>query len=312
MGALILWRTEVATRQNETGTFAESTAARSVPAGQAHPRRLAALIVVGLLVLTLVGAFEWPSDAGAYRFGFGTARGGLLRGVEFRPSDGLIQAAANGELTFAVDSPSLPGGYPVSGGGMVVVAHASDMTTIYSGLKRGSVSSYLKNVHAGDILGSSSTALTDRGVVFYTFDAKERRYINPLIVMPGLVDDKAPVVRSVSLSTDGTETLVDATKPIRQGKYWLLVDTYDSSPSGTASAPFELRIFIDGSERDRLVYDAIWAKNGKSLPGESSVAPDGRLRLGPYTLQRGRVALSVVVSDYNGNTREQAYSVSVQ
>lgn len=281
--------------------------------------RTASIACAALTAVVLATAFEWPADAGAYRLGFGTPKRGLLRGVELRAADGVIKAAADGELTFVVESTSLPGGYPVSWGGMVVLSHASDMTTIYSGLQRGSISSYLKNVRKGDILGSPSTAHTDRGIMFYTFDAKERRFINPLIVMPSLGDDKAPVVRSAALSLDGVESSLDQPRPVRQGAYWLLVDAIDMSPAGIPSAPFEVRAFIDGTERGRIVYDAVWAAGGsallfgvKGLREDAFLSSDGRMRFGPFSLPRGRAVMTITVSDYAGNTREQTYSVSVQ
>jgi len=266
-----------------------------------------------------VSAFDWPADAGDYRYGFGSPRGGFLRGVEFGEEDGMVRAADDGELTFVAEGRCLPGGYPLSGGSLLVVAHASDMTTIYAGLRQGSISAYLKNVRKGDVLGRSDKAKSGRGVSFYTFDARERRFINPLIVMPGLDDKKAPAIRSVALDLDGFETPIDPSMPVRQGSYHILVEAHDASPVGEPGAPFELRVLIDGSERTRVVYDAAWATGGrallfggKGLEEGTFLTDDGRMRFGPFTLPRGRVVLTIVVSDYAGNTREQTYSVSVQ
>ncbi|MCK7480361.1 MAG: hypothetical protein M0C28_26250, partial [Candidatus Moduliflexus flocculans] len=56
------------------------------------------------------------------------------------------RAADDGELTFAAEGRRLPGGYPLAGGSLLVVAHASDMATIYSGMQPGAISAYLRNV----------------------------------------------------------------------------------------------------------------------------------------------------------------------
>jgi hypothetical protein len=266
-----------------------------------------------------VFAFEWPADGGRFRYGFGSYRGGFLRGVEFGTAEGLIRAADDGELTFASDGPRLPGGYPIHGGSLLVVSHASDMLTIYSGMESGSSSVYLKNIRKGDALGKGGEAGSKRGTGFYAFDARERRYINPMIVMPSLSDDKAPVIRSVSLSVDSVDDMLEQGKVVRQGSYYVIIDASDASPVGLQSAPFELRILIDGSERGRVRYDAAWANEGQSLLfGGSGIDEDffltldGRAKFGPYLLSRGRVVLSVIALDYSGNKREQSYSISVQ
>lgn len=277
-----------------------------------------AIAAIALLAVSAL-AFEWPADAGKFRYGFGTPRDGFLRGIEFGSNDGLALAADDGEMTFSAVGASLPGGYPLPGGSLIAVAHPADMMTIYAGLRPDSVSSYLKNVRKGDILGRSSSAGASRGATFYAFDARERRFINPLILMPTLIDDKPPVIRSVSLSMEGAETRLDQSKAVRQGSYYFLIDAYDSSPAGEASSPFDLRVLIDGSERERVVYDAAWASAGKanlfggaSRGEDSYLAGDGRIRLGPYSLSRGRVVISVAVSDYASNKREQTYSITVQ
>ncbi|HRW25146.1 MAG TPA: hypothetical protein P5298_12105 [Spirochaetia bacterium] len=265
-------------------------------------------------------AFDWPADSGRYRFGFGSPRDGFMRGVEFGSSDGTVRAADDGELAFAASCPSLPGGYPLIGGSMIVVAHASDITTVYAGLDPGSISSYLRNVRKGDILGRAEpVAGPGRGAAFYAYDAKERRYINPLILMPSLPDDKPPVIRSAVLVSDGKETALAASKAVRQGSYLLLVDAFDPSPTGEPAAPYEVRVMLDGSERERVVYDAAWAEGGRPnlfsgarLGEHDFLASDGRMRFGPYALARGRAVISVAVSDFAGNKREQTYSIIVQ
>ncbi|MCK7480362.1 MAG: hypothetical protein M0C28_26255 [Candidatus Moduliflexus flocculans] len=97
------------------------------------------------------------------------------------------------------------------------------------------------------MLGRAVDARSGRGVTVYAFDARERRYVNPMIVLPGLSDDKPPVIRSVALSSGGVETAIDQPKAIRQGSYDMLIDSYDVSPAGAQGAPYDVRVLIDGS-----------------------------------------------------------------
>lgn len=277
-----------------------------------------AVVSIPLLAYS-VAAFEWPIDAGEFRYGFGTFRNGFLRGAEFVAAEGLVRAAERGELTFVATGQSLPGGYPIPGGALLVISHTSDMITIYEGVQRGSSASYLKSVETGDILGRSTAAKNGRGVSFYTYDLKVRRFINPLILLPRIVDNKPPAVRSAVLSLEGQEMIIDQTRPVRQGLYYLLVDVLDATPTGAAGAPFEVRILLDGSERARVVYDAAWAVDGQplvfgatGLVETSFQTTEGRMRFGPFNLTSGHVVLTISASDFAGNKREQTYSVSVQ
>ncbi len=282
-------------------------------------RSTIAALAISTAAIFAATAFDWPIDGGKFRFGFGTPRGGFLRGMEFGSDDGLVRAADDGELAFVSDGLRLPGGYPLSGNSILVLAHVSEMSTIYVGMERGSISSYLKNVRRGDVLGRSPEIKVGRGTSVYAFDAKQRRYINPLIIMPAQPDSKPPVIKSAALSADGAETAMDQSASVRQGSYDLLLDSYDASPTGAPSAPYDIRVIIDGSERARVVYDAAWASGGvsslfgtKSIIEKSYVTNDGRIRFGPYAFARGRVIVAVIVSDYAGNRREQSYSITVR
>jgi hypothetical protein len=278
------------------------------------------LVVVGLSMAVLAAfAYDWPLDDGGFRYGFGSARAGFLKGVEFGGADGIVRAADDGELVFAAIDPRLPGGYPLAAGSLMAIDHASDMVTIYAGMARESTTAYLTNVRKGAILGRSMRAGNGHGVTMYAYDARTRRYINPLILMPAIRDDRAPVIKSIVLLADGQEIVLDQAKPIRQGSYRVIVDTYDPSPAGMTSAPFEIRVLIDGSERAAVAYDAAWARDGvmSVFGGASRVASeyqevDGRVHFGPYIFSRGRSVMSIIVADYAGNKREQTYSIIIQ
>jgi len=278
------------------------------------------LMALGLVCVVLAAfGFDWPLDDGGFRYGFGSARPGFLKGVEFGGADGIVRAADDGELVFTALDPHLPGGYPLAAGSMMALDHASDMVTIYAGMARESTTAYLTGVKRGAILGRSLRAGNGRGVSVYTYDSRTRRYINPLILMPAVGDDRAPVIRSVALYADGQESPLDQAKPIRQGSYQVIVDSYDISPAGMASAPFGIRVIIDGSERAAVAYDAAWSRDGvlSVFGGGSRVASeyqqqDGRVHFGPYTFARGRSVMSIIITDYAGNKREQTYSIIIQ
>jgi hypothetical protein len=281
-------------------------------------RNQAILVILAIAVLSSF-AFDWPLNSGGFKYGFGAPRSGFLKGVEFGATPGMVRAVADGELTFVATGDHLPGGYPISGGSLISLAHPSDLISVYAGMAPDSISRYLIKVRAGDVLGRSADGGSAQGMHLFTYDGKERRFVNPLMVLPNLRDDAAPVIRAISVKNEGIESRLEQGRTIRQGTYDVIIEAYDLSPGGEPSAPFEMSLTMDGSVRARVVYDASWAKEGKAyLFGstglvESTYMLDGnRVRFGPYVFPRGRLVLSATVSDFVGNKREQTYSLSVQ
>jgi len=282
--------------------------------------RLAAFLACMAVLTSSAGAFDWPLPPEAIRYGFGAFRDGFLRGVELGATDGVVRAPEDGELTFMAVGATLPGGFPIPANSLVSIAHGSDVMTVYTGMEASSISRYLKTIARGVVLGRAAyTRESGRGAVFYTFDSRERRYINPLILMPAVNDGKPPVIKSFSLASGKSEIVVEQPRVVRQGTYFLVIDAYDLSPGGFQSAPYSIKVYVDGTEYAAIAYDAAWTKAGIStLFGSVAVqesqylGSDGRSRFGPLTLPSGKAVVSIFVVDYFGNRREQTYSFTVQ
>ncbi len=303
-------------------------------------RRMA--VAAALLAAAVASAaFRWPADGGSYRHGFGTYRSGFLKGMEFDASDGLVRSAGDGEIVFAWAGERLPGGFPAAGGGFAAVSHHSGLMTVYAGIIPG-MDAGSPSVKAGAVLGTvpgdpipattiaaTAAATTsapawaraepDGGVLFFVYDSQERRFVNPLMVMDKLPDDKSPAIRGAALVVDGKELALGTATEVRQGSWMLLVDAIDAAPSGLAGPPFELRVLVDGSERARALYDASWAAGGlswlfteKPVEERSYLMADGRTRFGPLQLARGKSVVTVVAVDYAGNRREASWVLTVR
>lgn len=282
---------------------------------------LVALGILGLAVagsLNLAFGLDWPADTGLFRFGFGSQRQGFLKGVEFGLTDSVVRAVADGERVFLAVH-SLPGGFPVPGGTMLAVAHHSGMMSIYTGLEPVPDLAAQLTMETGDIVGYSRPAGVGYGMSYYFYDAREQRYLNPVVAFPALPDDRPPVFRSAIMRMDGVDTPLEQNRILRQGSYELILDLADTTAAGGSSPAFEIRVSIDGSERVRRQYDAAWAEGGRKLLFTSNpvhenahLLPDGRIRLGPFQLSRGRSVISLAAFDYTGNRRELTYSLQIQ
>jgi hypothetical protein len=280
-----------------------------------------ALVCLGLVASTAFGSafgLDWPADAGLFRFGFGSQRQGFLKGVEFGFTDSVVRATADGEPVFLAED-RLPGGFPVPGRAMLAVAHHSGMMSIYTGLEPAPDLSSRLRVVAGDILGYSRPAGSGLGMSYYFYDAREQRFLNPVVALSALPDDRPPVFRSAMVRMDGVEIPLESNRTLRQGSYELILDIVDTTTAGGISPAYEIRVTIDGSERVRHIYDAAWAEEGRKLlftanpvNEASHLLSDGRIRLGPFQLSRGRSVLTLAAFDHAGNRRELTYSLQIQ
>jgi hypothetical protein len=154
---------------------------------------------------------------------------------------------------------------------------------------------------------------------YYFYDAREQRFLNPVVALPALPDDRPPLFRSVVLRMDGVDTPLESNRSLKQGSYELVLDSVDTTAAGGNSPPYEIRVSIDGVERVRRVYDGAWADDGKRLLFTASPVDeashqleDGRILLGSFQLTRGRTVISLAALDYAGNRREVTYSMLIQ
>lgn len=281
--------------------------------------RRAAIAGAFLLAAARAFGFDWPVAGGAFSWGFGSARDGFFKGAEFSGQSIPVRASESGELFFAASGNALPGGYPIDGGSLLALYGERGLVTVYSGLDESSISRYLIVVKAGDVLGRTPRLADARGFRFFVYDAKERRYLNPLSVMPPIADQAAPAIRSITLYGEDGEVKPEQAKAVRQGSYFIIVDAFDLTPGGKPGAPFELTVTIDGSVKAKVTYDAAWAADGVSrLFGAGATAEPAflaggnRVKFGPFQFPRGRLSFSVAAADFYGNRREQGFVVAVQ
>ena len=265
-----------------------------------------------------VAAFQWPSDQPGYRTGFGSARGGTFsKGLELSVSDQIVKAPDDVDLVFACDDGRLPGGFPLPGGSIVALAHSSGLMSVFTGLQPGSLPRHAVALKAGEPVGAAPPD-GGRSVNFYAYDALERRFINPLSLLPRLADNRAPAIRSVTLVSGSQQLALGRDNRVRQGEWGIRVDAADLFPSEGPSAPFQLAVLVNGSELANVRYDAAWAEDGALKAFSAApvyirdyILPDGRAGFGPVSLVRGTAHISVVASDFEGNVREAHYTVQV-
>ncbi|HTX72461.1 MAG TPA: M23 family metallopeptidase [Rectinemataceae bacterium] len=286
-------------------------------------------IIVGLVcsaaALGGLWALDWPLAQVKVAATFGTpAQGRMITGVALAAGDGLVKAVDDGELAFVFDGKTTPSGLPSTLGAFAVVEQQNDLAGVYAHMAAGSVSNYLTVVKRDSILGKvgSSGWSEGPGLLFELFDRKRGDWVNPLLVLPPAPDDKAPVIRSVALSSGDKTYVLGETSSIPQATYRISADIVDPSDAPWTAgppAPYTIRLSIDGTEIVRRVFDVAVAANGELgfFTQDTSSAtglrtPDGRYLLGERLLARGRSTIELSAEDANGNRRSVSWSVTIR
>jgi len=278
----------------------------------------------------LLFALDWPVSSPRLVATFGTpAKGRFIAGAVVAGADPLVRAAAEGELVFWLDEDGRQGVrsgglLPSALGSCAVVEHPRGLVAVYARLEPGSVSSYLVAFKAGTILGKAGSSgwAEGPGLLLQVFDRREGVWVNPLLLLPSLVDTKAPLLPSMALVRGGRSYVLGQTASLPQGTYEVAVEVSDPQDAPWTlgpPVPYSIRLSLDGAEIARDLFDVAAGKGGKLTlfpHRKRSFAelrrPDGRFVLAERLLARGRALFEVVAEDAAGNRRAASWSVVVE
>ena len=285
-----------------------------------HAAKLAAA-AAALALAVAASALDWPSDRALAASTFGTSVDGRFStGILVAPGDGLVRTAAGGDVAFALDDRTLPGGFPSTLGAFVVIAHDRDLSTVYGRLDPGSVSGYLKAVRERDILGRAGGSGYGPGsaAFFGVFDRARDAWVNPLVLLSGEPDTTPPTLRGAWLVNAERSYRLGEARTVRQGRYRLALDATDPVVAGVARAPYLARLLVDGVERAAVRFDSAAAVDGvlrRDSRGQDAAAglydAAGRLSLGDFDLARGAALVTLEIADFEGNRREASFQLGV-
>lgn len=278
--------------------------------------RLMAILVCGSL-----WAYDWPMKEPALLASFGSSDGTrVLPGMLVSSADDTVKAIGPGELLFAFDTPG-DGRHPSGLGAFVAVGHERELISVYGGLKGGSSSVYLRQVMGGDILGLADGPSGRARMELTLFDREKANYVNPLLFLSPIGDERAPNVRAAWIKRDAQALDLSAIRSLRQGVCEIQADYADLLPGeGLRAAPYVVRLLVNGVEKANYVYDSARAVDGQlrlfgidgaGLKREDYLMAEGRYRLGLFPIPRGRISLDLIVSDYARNQRTVSYKLDV-
>jgi hypothetical protein len=160
-----------------------------------------------------------------------------------------------------------------------------------------------------------------RGFYFSIFDRKERRWVNPSMIIAPLPDTRAPVIHSVLLK-NAEKRVFDLAqlRNVSQGRYNIFVIASDTRQSAneTPIAPYRIICTLNGSEIGTLNFETYSARDGiltiyrnglTSVKQIYALSPG--FEVGEAWFTRGQAVLEIIVQDISGNTQSIQYRLQV-
>jgi hypothetical protein len=283
-------------------------------------------LCIFFLVSLLCFALDWPVREGVLVSNFGSNDGGIpVLGNSFSAS-GSIYPSDVGKVIFVHDPGNTASRLPSPLGSWTAVDHGDNLVGIYSRYENRGNAAVPNLVEKNTVLASAgSSGWTEQnGLYFALFDRKERRWINPSVLISTLEDTQPPLIRRVELrNAAGTPFNPAQVQRISQGLYTIYVDAADTAVNtgtnqGEILAPNRIICSVNGVEAGVLSFETLLAKNGRRMVYRSGIVPSAEVyteqgfSLGEIRLSRGQAALVIEVLDMAGNARSSSFSLTVE
>ena len=287
-------------------------------------KKHALLFAVSFFLAAPLFPIDWPSASGVMRKNFGWNDDGMPHlGISF-DAEGLISAADEGELFFLRREGDTASRLPSPLGSWAALDHGNGIVSIYARIHINEKESVSGKAEKGQALGEAGITgwSSRRGFYFQLFDRKDRRWINPSLIISPPEDIRTPEIMSVRLR-DSQGILINPfqTRNLNQGRYTVIVNALDTIRSYNESplAPHRIICSLNGSEAGILAFETYSARDGKLMiyrnglvPVKQIYSPHPAYEIADVWFSRGQTTLEIIAQDIAGNTRNVNYRLVVE
>jgi hypothetical protein len=263
---------------------------------------------------TPLSAMNWPHENAVLVRNFGyNDRGKPVLGMVFTGNTAVL-AAEKGEVIFSSGSNSAASRLPSPLGAWTAVDHEDGLISIYSryDTKVSADENFpLAQVEKQQSIASAGISgwSSRQGFYFLVYDRRERRWVNPAMIITPQNETRLPQILSVDLLN--VQGVTVQTRNLNQGQYTVLVNaTTSAAPSGSLFAPMRIVCSINGAEVGSLNFEAISARDGILMVNRNGLVPARQVyaafpafETANVFLSRGQANLEVIVQDIAGNSR---------
>jgi len=282
--------------------------------------RITAVLFFIIVPISISTAMNWPSEDASLLRNFGAnAGGGPVLGMVFGGGTEVL-AAETGDVIFSRKKNDPASRLPSPLGAWTAVDHNDGLISIYSRYAEATSGTHVEKNQPIAISGASGWSSRE-GFYFILFDRRERRWINPAMIITPIQETRAPQIFSVDLVNSNGQLM--PSRNLIQGRYTVIVNAAGGTRlSGAAPsipyAPQKIVCSVNGAEVGALNFEAISARDGVSLVFRNGLVPAKQVysRYPAYEaaevfLTRGQVTLEVIVQDITGTSRSVINRLSV-
>ena len=279
-----------------------------------------------LLLFTAPWLFsmDWPSPSAAITKNFGWNNNGQPQlGISFE-GEGTITAAEDGELLFHRREGDTTSRLPSPLGSWAALDHGDGIISIYGRFNDnlpGAIPGLLEKGREMAETGLSGWS-SRKGFYFQLFDRRERRWINPAMIITPPEDTRPPVILTVRL-TDSQGKVFDPSQQrnLAQDRYVISVGASDTMllPNESPLAPYRIICSLNGSEIGVLNFETYSVRDGSLMvhrnglvPVRQVYAPIPAYEVADVWFSRGQTSLEIIAQDIAGNARNVVYRLIVE
>ncbi|GHV95403.1 hypothetical protein AGMMS50293_17230 [Spirochaetia bacterium] len=272
---------------------------------------ITALIMV--FYVDSLGAMDWPSQEAVMVRNFGwNDRGKPVLGTVFE-GEGPVLAAETGEVIFSRRKDDIASRLPSPLGAWTALDHGDGLISIYSRYEDSGVIRRSGVERQSPIASAGTSGWSSRkGFYFILYDRRERRWINPSMIITPFHDTRPPQILTVDLRNAQGALIPRGQTRMGQGRHTILVAVSDTMLDARESplAPHRIVCSVNGAEIGSLNFETISARDGVLMvyrnglaPVKQVYAPFPAFEAGEVFLTRGQASLEIIVQDIAGNSR---------
>ncbi|MDR1388502.1 MAG: hypothetical protein LBJ31_00800 [Treponema sp.] len=270
-----------------------------------------------VMFCTGVSAIDWPTREGTLAANFGSSDGGVPSMGDNFAADGPVYPADVGQLVFFHDPSNKASAFPSPLGAWAAVDHGDNLVGIYGRFEDpagGEITPIVGKETAIAAAGMSGWT-GQPGFYFSLYDRRDRKWINPAIIISTREDPRPPVIHQVTLrNTAGTLFNPALVSRLPQGLYSVFVDADD----GEMLAPNRIICSVNGFETAVLSFETLSARDGEFLINRNGLIPASQVYsdlgfgLGELRLSRGQLNLVIEARDIAENFRQASYRLTIE
>jgi len=282
--------------------------------------RITAVVFIVIVSIASSGAMSWPSEDASLLRNFGANdRGDPVLGMVFGGGTEVL-AAETGEVIFTRKKNDPASRLPSPLGAWTAVDHSDGLISIYSRYAESTTGSHVEKHRPIAVCGTSGWSSRE-GFYFMLFDRRDRRWINPAMIITPVQETRTPQIFSVDLVNSQGQLM--QSRNLSQGRYTVIVNAAGGTRlSGAAPsvpyAPQRIVCSVNGAEVGALNFEAISARDGVSMVFRNGLVPAKQIyyhypayEAAEVFLTRGQVTLEVIVQDITGTSRSVVNRLTV-